>query len=805
MAVTYDVVGRRDDIRLTFTDLPDSLVFLRVERRKHLPDRAPETPIGPGEPTGGPTVPLPDLLLGRVSQPTGAGARWSVALSWTNSPEVSVNVERRINEGVWTVLAASDTSGDYTDSELVTEANTGVYEYRLARGGEFSNAVSVRIGEEPPALQVFAVDSATAASWDVKLRWSTAVAVKLERRVDSGEWTERLAVGTTGSLDETVLDGSSYEYRLVRGNLPGEVFNVPARQTEFPGAPALTLDGVTTTGTPGTWRVSLSWPAGDAVNVERRRNYSAWSSVDTGNSSGVFSQNVSAGRYDYRLNFNDNISDAVEAIAGTAPPDVSFASARNDLVQWNNSPTVAVDVYRSLNFENWSRISTNDRDGRYFVSGRFRLTGSTRYRTELNGVSSNVIEDIATSNDFQRLTVTGVRSVDGRWIDVSLNMRTQRTNNMNYTVERRFNEGSSWVSLGRLPINIATASYSEIISSVGVYEYRAVFRIPPSYTAYSAAVGITVTNSVSTETPTTPLEPTTPTTPTLPTGSAPVTPPVPRRSPVTVFELARETVTGCRQAGEVFNLPRVVGSIRGADGDEQDWIWIVEKRTGFSGSIVLRYNPVSGQGWLFTTTAVSNPIDIAATETTLLIVEGNTVQVFDKPTGPTGDAPKGVLQNTDTFDVAAGSPSGISWHNNVFYMNIDNVVGSYSLTTRALIQRIAASPKDVDFGVIAVADHGMFMCVRGAANPVTFWKHTTGDDWQVLQTDVETRLNAVAAVSDSVLLIDRDAGVISPYETYTPEIPRTYTDITAPLSIDWEYRVGAQGFAQAYETGVWTK
>ena len=268
-------------------------------------------------------------------------------------------------------------------------------------------------------------------------------------------------------------------------------------------------------------------------------------------------------------------------------------------------------------------------------------------------------------------------------------------------------------------------------------------------------------------------------------------------------EFTREEVTGGELNGEIFNLPRVRGTISGGDAGSDGRLWLVETRKDVSGCIVLRYNPVSGQGWLFTASEVSAPIDIAASDTELYVAEGAKVIRFTKPTSVTGDAPLGVLQKTGEFSLSA-APTGLGWFNSKFYAAVGGVISEYNVSGGALVGRVSALPAGAVSGTFSYGGHGLFAVRRTAANPATWWRWNGSEgSWSVVQSGVERSVTCLAATSDRVFVVDRLAGVISPYRVVQPVLLEGFTDYTAPLGLDVEYRVSAQTFSGAVENGDW--
>ena len=519
------------------------------------------------------------------------------------------------------------------------------------------------------------------------------------------------------------------------------------------------------------WPITISWTntTDETVTLQRRLNQGLWVSVVTDTALTTVTDVVPRGRYDYRLLFEGKPLPSVTAIAGRTPPVLTLVSSTefrgsnlwSVRISWTNNPVVFVHVERRRNgVGSWVRLISSFRGGRFTDSDSLAASdiGRLEYRVVNEGVASNVVETVI-GTEPPAPTATAISSAGS--LSVSLSWVFSGAVN----VDRR-NNGSEWEVVST---SNTSGGYSETVTNEGLYEYRIV-----SGGVASLPVSPTIEED---------------------TGGDVA------RTDSTVKVFPRTEVTGCMANGEMFNLPRVVGDIRGADGDTNDWIWIVETRPRFAGTVVLRYNPVSGQGWLFTTTEVSSPNDIASSTSELYIAEGNTIHRFSKPTGPTGDAPLGVLQKTSQFTLS-GTPSGIGFHGSSFYAMIGSAINAYS-ASGSFVRTAATSRNNIVGHALSVGAYGLFTCSKGTANPVTFFFLKSDGSWQVLQTETELRVAAVATTSDRVFLVDREAGIVTPYTVFTPAILSGYTDLSAPLETDLEYLVSAQDLDGNFESGDW--
>ena len=704
MAVTYTVEGKLNSVDVTFTELPDSLVFLRVERREAQPDTGVAPPPPPPEP--------PRLTVSAEGRTVSGSLSAVVSLSWVNTPAVTLDVQRSVNGGAsWSTIASNVSTGSAEDVIAADGTTDGVYQYRTLRGAVGSNVWEVTVATEPPTAPVLSVDRVRAVS---------------------------------GGMHD----------------------------------------------------ISLSWVSNASVTVDvfRSRNWQAYELVQSNVTTGSLVDRVGNGRYRYVLMYRREFLEPVEAFAGAQLTDVAISEPRmsgtSTFVTFTWDRSRPVDWWTSRESERGPGIpARNRRDVRWTPSVRPSGRGDRflAFWVERDGVASDRVviintgwvEPTALNTNF---AVAAVESSGQRAVTVSWD----QTGNNPRTMDRRVNNGV-WTQLftsrrGR--------SYTETIPLEGLYEYR--LRSGNWITGPASAPYVT------------PL-PASALVLTLNTQSfIPPPPPTPPRTPLTVREFSREEVTGLMLDGEMFNLPRVYGDIVGADGDSSGWIWLAETRDDYTGTIVLRYNPVSGQGWLFTTSEVTEPSDIAVSDNQLALSQGDVIHLFTKPQTVRGDTPLGVLAKAGDVTLPA-APSGISSNLSVFYANIAGTVGSYSLLTGDLIATVAGLPTDATAGTISYGGYGLFAARRGAANPSTFWRNLTRTTWQVLQSDVEPRVTALAATDTRVYLVDRPSGVISPYSVNTPELLTAYVDRFAPLGVDLEYRVGAQGFNDDYETGEWEK
>lgn len=844
MPVEYTVESQRDAIRVDFTTLPDNPVFLRVERR----------PVGSAaDPV---TLDAPTLVLSfSVGQ-----SLWSAALSWLNTPPVTVDVERRRNGGEWVVVSDDNASGGYTDTGSAGAAGNGVFEYRLNRNGRLSNVVRFARGDAPPRIGFSLAQRFSGTQVDVSLAWDNTpqINVNVERSLDGGAWSVVSRGNTSGSYVDTVGTTGSYRYRLVLANRFGEFVTVDPSSAPPPD-PVLaqpTVTRVADVNRANAWRFSLSWQraAGTTVSLQRQRNRnivnSAWTTVAADTASTSFSEVVPAGSYEYRLLFNGVPHSNKVATTGARPQGLTAASRTIASNFWNRTFTWTtrgtMRLFWRRNGGEWETFNQSDTTSRTAtlrgfnlrpvnvgsnVYGRFEVRIAPRLsrRANFNGFNASYgvpSEPIEFVEGAAPPTLSAISSSDGTTRTVSLSW----DNAPPVTVDVQRNYNGESVDVGTrsqryyslwttVSSDNATGSFNEEVPDTGIYSYQLLMPNPDIEFGREVGVGGKVAGvPVVLDAPGATTGGSTPEPEPEP---IPPHPGVPVRTPITVREFTREEVTGMAADGEVFNLPRVPGLVSGADSDSDGRAWIIETRRirttvgdqtiTTNATVILRYNPVSGQGWLFTAPDVANPIDVAATDREFFIAEGDTVNVYTKPTRVRDNAPNGVLQKTREFTLS-GEPTGISAFGDILYANVDGEIVGYTADDGSLQGRFAGMPDPMGAATdytISFGGAGLFAAVRGVGSPVSVWHYIPdapgGAVWRVHQTGAERKLHALAALDTSVLIVDRDVGLVSPYRVFRHPLLDGYTDRAAPLGVEFEYRVGAQGYNMAYEQGVWVK
>lgn len=215
-----------------------------------------------------------------------------VRLNWTDnaSNETSYVIQRRYAGWVWEDLPAAGANAvTYLDT---TSIGNVVYEYRVAARNAigtsaYSNAVTVNtanVGVQPPTPPS-ALTAVAASATRVDLAWSdnssTETGFIVERRIVGGAFAR---IATTAAdvrtfPDTTVVDGTTYEYRVLATN--GTADSAPTNV-----AVVTTPGGVGVPNTPGNFgltvngnrSVALSWldNSTNETGFRIQRRYRGW-------------------------------------------------------------------------------------------------------------------------------------------------------------------------------------------------------------------------------------------------------------------------------------------------------------------------------------------------------------------------------------------------------------------------------------------------------------------------------------------------------------------------------------------------
>jgi PKD repeat protein len=411
-----------------------------------------------------------------------------------------VRWQRRVNAGGWVNIANTNT----TYSE--TPASAGVWEYRAEiQSGNcastFSTAHSITVH---PTTVGGTVSSATtqiclgSATGTMTLSGHTGTIVRWERRFNAGAWQN--IANTTTTHSETPGAAGTYEYRAVLQSGTCATANSAIHTiTVHPTTVGGTVSSATTQICLGsaTGTMTLSGHTGTIVRWERRFNAGAWQNI--ANTTTTHSETPgAAGTYEYRAvlqsgtcaTANSSIHTitvhptTVGGTVSSATTQICLGSATGTMTLSGHTGTI-VRWERRFNAGAWQNIAntttthseTPGAAGTYeyravLQSGTCATANSaihtiTVYPVSVGGSVTGAATQICLGENTGTLTLAGHTGTVVRW-------------------QKRV-DGGVWTN-----ITNTLTTYSEIPSSIGVWDYRAEVQSGNCTSTYSSIKTITV-------------------------------------------------------------------------------------------------------------------------------------------------------------------------------------------------------------------------------------------------------------------------------------------------------------------------
>ncbi|MDR2911175.1 MAG: fibronectin type III domain-containing protein [Bacteroidales bacterium] len=346
-----------------------------------------------------------------IDAPAGLSAtavsNTQINLSWTAvTGATGYRVERSPNgTSNWTQIIASVTATTYNNTGLA--AGT-IYYYRVrAHNASGSNSAFSTIENATTETVTITLDAPTGLTTTtvlnnrIDLKWNAvtgATGYRVERKIDTGEWTQIASSVTGTTYQNTGLTGiHTYYYRVRAYNNSGD----SEYSNETSATTRLSVPGITTTVVSST-QINLSWAAitdATGYRVERSPDgMSGWTEIYSGT---AISYNNTTGltantEYYYRVQAFDgagheSVWSSVSATTAPAAPTGLEATAVSSTainLTWTAINGLNYKVERSTNGTSWTEIAQSVPTGNYQNTG---LTAKTTYYYRVrayNGVNS---------------------------------------------------------------------------------------------------------------------------------------------------------------------------------------------------------------------------------------------------------------------------------------------------------------------------------------------------------------------------------------------------------------------------------
>ena len=155
-----------------------------------------------------------------------------IGTSWTDnsSNETGFKIERKVNDGVWEAIGELGQNANQYDDLDVDSGSAFTYRVIAFNGSGEADATagnpvelfeSETVPEMPTELQVNANEASISLTWSDNA--SNESSYKVQRKTTDSEWTDlvTLAVNSESYLDESVVVGTSYYYRVYALNNVG--------------------------------------------------------------------------------------------------------------------------------------------------------------------------------------------------------------------------------------------------------------------------------------------------------------------------------------------------------------------------------------------------------------------------------------------------------------------------------------------------------------------------------------------------------------------------------------------------------
>ena len=419
-----------------------------------------------------------------LSSSTSNSTNGSFSLSWTNpSSHPIFQVEEQFNAGSWTLISQKSTA-----SHSLSNKPNGTYNYRIqycitlpmspyntvcsATSNTKQVVVAVPAPSQPstitgPGSLSYSVPGGVDYSIDWANSTGTVTAYDLERKVNSGSWTDVLPANTTSARSfNDELEGT-YQYRVracnglsCSGYSPTKTVTVAANYT-LTATPAASPDG----------NISLSWTnpgSFTTFQIEEQVGSGGWNFIGTTGSAGFSPPNRADGTYNYRIQycitlpispFNTICTETsnTDQVVVTRPPGmpISISNPGGDdngafSVSWSTASGVSPTY--TLERENngsgsWTSIYTGTSLSTNVVTGL--ADGSYKFRVKACNVGGCSLPKVSTATLVANKpgvpgTITGNSGTVNQ--SVALSWPAATGNVDKYTLQQRFN-GGTWTTI----------------------------------------------------------------------------------------------------------------------------------------------------------------------------------------------------------------------------------------------------------------------------------------------------------------------------------------------------------------------
>jgi hypothetical protein len=396
----------------------------------------------------------------------------------------------------WTGTATSYTftglsSGTYTGKVIRNAVSSALSSAATLNntstsvGGTISGTASICLGSSTGTLTLSG-QTGSVVRWEKKLRSSTT-------------WTNITNTATTYS--ETPATAAVWDYRaLVQNGTCASVYS-STFSVSVNSSTGGSLAGTTTAVCLGTstGTITLSGHIGSIVRWEKRVNTGTWTNI--ANTTSTYSETpTSAGSWQYRAllqngtcaavystvfskTFNASIGGTLSGTTGavclgTSTGTITLSGNTGSVIRWEkrvNSGTWTNITNSTLTYSE-TPASAGTWEYRAFVqngtctSAYSAIFSKTIQATSLGGTVSGTLPNVCAAQSTGTMSLSGQRGTVVRW-------------------EKRVNAGT-WTN-----ITNTASTYSEIPTSAGTWEYRALVQNSPCAAVYSSSYTVTATSN----------------------------------------------------------------------------------------------------------------------------------------------------------------------------------------------------------------------------------------------------------------------------------------------------------------------
>ena len=398
----------------------------------------------------------------------------------------------------WTGTATSYTftglaSGTYTGKVIRNSATSALSSAatltnRTATvGGTISGTSGICLGSSTGTMTLSGNVGAV-VRWEKKLRTATT-------------WTN--ITNTTTTYSETPTSAAVWDYRaLVQDGSCPSVYSNTFSITVSAASTGGTLAGTTTAVCLGTasGTISLSGHRGAVIRWEKRVNAGAWSNISS--TATTYSETpTAAGNWEYRALVQNGNCAAVYSTTfsktftassvggtltgtsgavclGSATSTISLSGNTGSVVRWEKRVNAGTWTNITSTATTYSETPATAGNWEYralvqnspCASAYSSVFTKTVQASSLGGTLSGTLPNVCAAQSTGTITLSGQRGTVLRW-------------------EKRVNAGT-WTS-----ISSTSTTYSEIPSSAGTWEYRALVQNSPCASVYSTTYTVNATTN----------------------------------------------------------------------------------------------------------------------------------------------------------------------------------------------------------------------------------------------------------------------------------------------------------------------